>query len=256
MKKEKDNDKIINLLWTGGWDSTFSLLSLTLKYYRTVQPIYLIDEDRKSIRAEFLAMKKLRELLSTKYPHTRELIKPARYFAVSEIPANDGISSAYESLKVGTRLGNQYDWLARFCDWQNLNELVMSIEFQTIPEIIIRDYIIKYKNGSLESFKLDPMHKETAIYSVFSYYTYPLLKISKPEMKAITEQEGWSPVMAQTWFCHNPTKNLKPCGFCNPCKHAYEGGNGNQITIVRQKAGWAARELVRIKRKLIGRIPL
>src|SRR5690606_13578695 len=34
----------VNLLWTGGWDSTFRLLSLVVQQHRCVQPYYVLDD--------------------------------------------------------------------------------------------------------------------------------------------------------------------------------------------------------------------
>ena len=48
MKKENFPKGNVNILWTGGWDSTFQLLSLLLLHGRKVTPYYLIDAERLS----------------------------------------------------------------------------------------------------------------------------------------------------------------------------------------------------------------
>ena len=47
------------LLWTGGWDSTFRLLSLLLREQREVQPYYILDSlhFRPAVPAEREAMR-------------------------------------------------------------------------------------------------------------------------------------------------------------------------------------------------------
>lgn len=44
------------LLWTSGWDSIFRLLEIILIEKELVQPIYIIDEDRKSLKNELNAI--------------------------------------------------------------------------------------------------------------------------------------------------------------------------------------------------------
>ena len=46
----------VNLLWTGGWDSTFRLLSLVLIKRKPVQPFYVIDVGRVSTIREIKTM--------------------------------------------------------------------------------------------------------------------------------------------------------------------------------------------------------
>ena len=46
------NNQPINLFWTGGMDSTFRLIQLTVVYNKVVQPYYIIDPNRNSILFE------------------------------------------------------------------------------------------------------------------------------------------------------------------------------------------------------------
>ena len=58
MKEYKflEPKKIVNLLWTGGWDSTFRLCQLILVKRKNVQPYYIIDNKRKSLQKELITM--------------------------------------------------------------------------------------------------------------------------------------------------------------------------------------------------------
>lgn len=58
------------LLWTGGWDSTFRLLSLLLGEQREVQPYYIIDSlrYRPAVPAEREAMRLIRQRLLRCHP--------------------------------------------------------------------------------------------------------------------------------------------------------------------------------------------
>jgi len=48
MDVDSGDGPVVNLLWTGGWDSTFRLLQLILDTRATIQPVYVIDTARRS----------------------------------------------------------------------------------------------------------------------------------------------------------------------------------------------------------------
>jgi hypothetical protein len=48
-----------NLLWTGGWDSTFQLLQLLFIHRRRVTPYYLVDEESPSLSIEIRTRKRV-----------------------------------------------------------------------------------------------------------------------------------------------------------------------------------------------------
>ena len=79
MSEVLSDSQNVNLLWTGGWDSTFQLLQLLLIHRRRVTPLYLIDAERRSTGVELLTMKRIKDHLWNEYPHTRELLQPTRY---------------------------------------------------------------------------------------------------------------------------------------------------------------------------------
>ena len=66
----------INLLWTGGWDSTFRLLDLVLIKKKTVQPHYILDPDRLSTGMELKTMKDIKWVLFDKHQQTKRQIFP------------------------------------------------------------------------------------------------------------------------------------------------------------------------------------
>lgn len=110
----------VNLLWTGGWDSSFRLLQLLLLHGRRVVPWYLVDETRASARNELAAMQRIRERLFQEHPHTRSLLEPLRRHDVARIAQDPTISAAHALLATERFLGNQYDWIARFCKQQDI----------------------------------------------------------------------------------------------------------------------------------------
>ena len=64
-----------SLLWTGGWDSTYRLLELLLVHGGTVQPYYLIDTHRRSLRLELRTMRRIKSLLFEQHREAWELLR-------------------------------------------------------------------------------------------------------------------------------------------------------------------------------------
>ena len=77
-----DDPTRVNLLWTGGWDSTFRLLQLLLSHRVPVVPYDLEDPTRASTRIELDTMARITAHLRDAYPHTRELLHPLRIATV------------------------------------------------------------------------------------------------------------------------------------------------------------------------------
>lgn len=63
----------------------------------------------------------------------------------------------------------------------------------------------------------------------FRYYEFPIIDVSKGEMERIAKERGFYPILEKSWFCFEPSKGLRPCGVCNPCKYAIEGGMARRI---------------------------
>ncbi|MGB9693260.1 MAG: hypothetical protein ACPLYF_00285, partial [Fervidobacterium sp.] len=75
----------VNLLWSGGWDSTFRLLYLVFVEKRCVQPFYVLDTERASVLNELKAMRVIREEIAKKNPPIADLIKPTIIVSVHDI---------------------------------------------------------------------------------------------------------------------------------------------------------------------------
>lgn len=101
----------IKILWTGGWDSTFRMIELSRKNV-VIQPIYVLDSERKSTDNELKAMDKIIQDLN-KRDETKAKINAIKIIKKEDIPENKEITDAYKIINARTRLGSQHDWLAR-----------------------------------------------------------------------------------------------------------------------------------------------
>ncbi|MCP4884251.1 MAG: hypothetical protein GY908_10720 [Flavobacteriales bacterium] len=246
---ETDNINI-NLLWTGGWDSTFQLLRLLLIYKVRVTPFYIIDESRSSTLMEIKAISMIKNHLITEYPHVKELMKATQYHAVTNISHNKNISDSYRSLQKKVRVGIQYEWLARFCFEKDIQNMQLSVEDIIIPSPtdFFSNYITPFlkleKIGNQEVYLLDPKIKSTDQYKVFKYFSFPIIKLTKLQSIEIVNKKGWMKIMEMTWFCHNPTRHDEPCGYCAPCSDYIEDFFGWRIPAGRRYISYYYRNFV------------
>lgn len=219
--------KTVNVLWTGGWDSTFRIIQLSTKEI-IIQPYYLKD-NRKSEKNELetinLLTREIRKLTSTKCS-----LKDVISTNVSDIVKDRDISQAYKDLNISFKkltngqLGTQYEWLARYS--KNMSHLELSIEKGTKPSIAI-NLLGGYKkiNDDVigEYYIVDKKISQKEIVMLFGVYHYPLLDYTKLMMKKEAEENGFIDLMNKTWFCHKPIDNA-PCGTCSPCEQAIDAG--------------------------------
>ena len=213
--------KTINLLWTGGWDSTYRILQLFKKEV-IIQPYYLLD-NRNSEKQELQAINTITEIIK-KHSETNCIIKELITAKVVDIPEDFEITKSYKDILKTDFFGSQYDWLARFS--KNIDNLELTIHEDDKACLIINKHGgVNKKNNTYkgEYFELNSSISSTNLINVFGNYHFPLLKITKLEMKKNAENSGLIDIMNKTWFCHNPVKN-KPCGKCNPCLYTIEEG--------------------------------
>jgi len=224
------------LLWSGGLDSTFRLLQLVLEEKSQVQPYYLMDETRPSTLMELRTMRAIKTKIIGPYPEAEKLILPTIFYAVSDVAANDEVSKKFHELQKIRHIGTQYDWLARYCESQQLFGLELGVikkgEVSAYGESLSMSFkpLVIETEKNLFAFDKTKIKTENdqLYFEIFKYYHFPILHLSKKEMVAYAQERGWSNLMELTWFCHKP-KNNKPCGKCNPCRTAISEGLGDKI---------------------------
>ena len=222
-------DNISNLLWTGGWDSTFRLLLLLLKYNQTVQPYYVIDSDRLSTGLELRTMKNIKTLLFEKYPQTKDLLLPTIFKDLFDIKPNQELTKRFERIIEHTYMGSQYDWLSRYCCEAGIQEMELSIHRDDKAHEVLEEYVCEYSEEKNACFKIDEKFKGSDEYELFRYFRFPIFNWTKLEIQSFCKNDSLNQFMDLTWFCHKPKGNSKPCGVCNPCTYTIEEGLGRRI---------------------------
>ncbi|TVZ50917.1 7-cyano-7-deazaguanine synthase [Dokdonia sp. Hel_I_53] len=222
------SNSVHNVLWTSGWDSTFRVIQL----YRnncTIQPIYVRDHNRKSTQREFETIQSLTSSIQDHFSTSKGSILPLIIYERKKIPSNFRLKFAYNILRKRKNLGKQYYWLAFLA--KKYNRLELSIHkgdlyrFFNLDELIVINQGASGENWVINKKKVDIFRK-----LLFGNMTFPIVNISKPEMKKIAEDYNFSNLMEQTWFCHR--SGSKACGECSPCKQYRRDGFGYRIDQV------------------------
>lgn len=241
------------LLWTGGWDSTFHLLVLLLERKEKVMPIYLLDPDRQSLAVEIKTMSSIRRTLVELHPECRTRLLPTVYHAVTDIPSDENISNAYKSITEHHHLGTQYEWLARYCKHEAIDDLQLCIEIGGAAESLIR-HMIQSATNEKSYPHITSMDASDPIYTIFRYFSFPIINITKHEMQSVSKNNDWQQLMEMTWFCLTPTRHDKPCGICNPCRLVIKEGLGWRISSTSRIYGTLYRQTIDPLRSLAKKI--
>lgn len=267
MSKINIQEDHVNLLWTGGWDSTFQLLQLLLIYRSSVKPFYLIHEGRGSIHMEIKTMKKIKNFIIKTYPYTKHLLLPTQYYAVSDILPNARITSAHESILENSHIGDQYDWLARLCEENNISNMQLSVEKplkinESYWDANFDNMLIEETINSQVVYRVNPKHKNSDIFTLFQNFVFPIRSVTKIQMNEISTDKGWDKIMRMTWFCHNPTNKNTSCGICKPCQQLIKSGFGWRIrgrrklvSILYGKIIWPLKSSIKIVLNSVGLLP-
>ena len=205
-----NQDSITNILWTGGWDSTFRVCQLTLIDGKRVQPHYIIDDKRQSAPIEQQLIMSFREQIHKRVK--KELILEPVKTHVKDVLPNKEVTQRILHYKKLMGLGRQYDWLIRYALMHNIKDLELCVH---------RD---------------DRAHPWTKKDEYFEKcFSYPLLEMTKLDMKKEAIKYKFLDIMQQTWFCFTPIKG-QPCGYCNSCRYTVKEGLGERISWIRRNS--------------------
>ncbi|MFQ6878806.1 MAG: hypothetical protein ACLRS1_03340 [Oscillospiraceae bacterium] len=211
----------VNILWTGGWDSTYRMVELS-KENVTVQAIYCCDFGRHSIEKEKETIEEIRKALIEK-PETKATFLPICYIDIENIPANSNITKAYHNICEKVKLGSQYEWLARLT--QIYPNLEIGIEKPAGEYSGCVDAINTF--GRLKSndngFEIDREYSSDDCISLFGGFCFPIINMTELDMVRNIREWGYEDIMKKIWFCHSPV-NGKSCGVCRPCQQKMECG--------------------------------
>lgn len=208
-----------HVLWTGGWDSTYRVADLVLTYGRAVQPVYVVDPERRSTRIEVSRMEAIAAALASKEPAAATLLRRVELVDLADVPDDPIVDAASASVGARTPMGSQYSWLARLAraragdglelGWEGVPRFgpILDVTFARNDRPAPDDWVFMPREGN------DPDR-----WTLFGAYRLPVLYVEKVQMRDEAVRRGFDDVMALTWFCRWPTVLRRPCGYCDPCQ--------------------------------------
>jgi len=214
---------MLNLLWTGGWDSTFRLLYALIIEKQKINPFYIYFHERKSrdveIRQMNIIMKKIKKL----YPEAARNISNITIVSDKKLQHNKEIDNYYESLISKYHVGKQYRWLAAFAESSEEEYFEVAIARYFNRENSISAVLLQNTVGTGGDCKLKENLTDKDLL-LFRKFKFPTLHLTKPDMEKIAREKGFMKILDDIWFCHRPRFNYVPCGKCVPCKLVVESG--------------------------------
>lgn len=225
----KADDRTFNVLWTGGWDSTFRVLELSLHYGAVVQPYYLIDVNRRSTLRELQAISEIRKSIEEESATAADRILPTKIAHSDELPRISDISDNFHAILKTTYIGDQYVYLALLARRYELDDLELCVHQDDRAAVALAGATTTVDDGTLRgSFEIAPERMTTEL-ALFRDFRFPLLQFTKTDMESTARDRGVLHIMEKTWFCHSPILGRYPCGVCAPCKYAIQEGMGHRV---------------------------
>ena len=245
-----DRNTPVQILWTGGWDSTFRLLQLLLELKLEVIPHYVIDDTRESAPTELRTMERIRQALADKYPETRDRLHPTRIGRVTDLQPEPDVQVAFERVASRFGIGNQYAWLSRYCHQNDIHGIELGAE-NTVrgAGAVVDGQMVPGKAPQGYDINLVRSDGNPDLIKLFGRFAYGLDTMTRADMAESTRRNAWGEIMGLTWFCHHPTRENEPCGTCNPCLNVIDEGFGWRISPRRRALAAVYRWTVRPLRK-------
>lgn len=224
----------VNLLWTGGWDSTYRLVELS-RTNKRVQPIYVHGEGRISENYEIRAMNRVLEGLAKKKETTAEIL-PIKYVLFNSIELREDISKAYHSIADTIHFGTQYEWLPCLAfEYPNLEIGIEKAPPEQSGAInAVKTFGKMVFDETSGTYILDKENSSEELVLVYGNLRFPIIEKDATEMKANIVEWGYEDIMENVWMCFRPIFG-KPCGLCNPCKSKMESNMAFLLPPVSKK---------------------
>lgn len=209
----------IDILWTGGLDSTYRIVELSRRSC-VVQPHYILN-DRKSRKEELQAMDTILRLLRKNKNTCATLLNPI-FIPKDNIAKDNDIFDSWMMLFPGNGTKSlQYYTLAKYAAHNNLH-LEMGLQFSpngTIVKAIDESLLIPHPDKDYDVLMIDPSRADQDTINIFGNFYFPKSLYHKEKKEEIAELYalGYKSVVKHTWSCLKPIWGF-PCGHCLPCR--------------------------------------
>lgn len=226
-------NKLVNILWTGGLDSSFRVIELS-QMEVTIQPYYIVDPVRKSLKYELRAIKRITDIIR-KHSRTKAVLLDLIKITTADILPNVSIANAFNELHSKYVIGHQYELIARYAIQNNLRfemSLEKSDRSKAVNCILSETELVNFQDGEYKVLRLNSGKSSRESILIFSNIDFPLSlwQITKKEEIDRLVELGHRDTIKYTWFCHFPVFGM-PCGHCNPCRDSIKEGLAFRVPI-------------------------
>lgn len=216
MKNKIRNNKKIEILWSGGWDSTFMLCKL-MREYDEIQPYYILFH-RAGEEFELKAIENILNAISS-HNDIKCNILPVAYIKQESIKIPSWLYKCWEKYSVEPyTVSSQYLTFAAFA-MEHKGIAVGQERFYETPghmtRLMYEKGHMKFTDDGIGYFNLKDCQKE--VYALFGNSIYPVSLFSELMMKEKIEEWGYQDIMQHIHFCYHPI-NGNACGMCGPCR--------------------------------------
>ena len=219
--------KTVNILWTGGLDSSYRVIELSQMAGIEIQPYYIVDPVRSSRENELNAIKTITHIIR-KHDRTTANLLDVKLIQLDEIKPDETITASFCRLHDKHIIGHQYDLIARYAKQHNLRfemSLEKSDRSKAMNCILTETKLVTYKDGEYEVHRIDPAYSTSDGIAIYSNIDLPstLWGMTKVDEVNKLKEMGHEATVRHTWFCHFPVWGM-PCGHCNPCRDSINEG--------------------------------
>jgi hypothetical protein len=222
---------VVNLLWTGGWDSTFRLLSLISSYSCMVQPYYVISRGRPSWRIEVRTMDAIASACRRNPSKYIGTILPTVFVDVDDLAQDQNIKHSLARLNKRTHVGEQFEYLAAYAKQSGINGLELAIENSAVVTYL-HDLLCMHLTlgeGPVTGVYVLSDDADNDLKEVFKYFSYPVFDLTKRQMEEAAKEQGFLDLLEMSWFCQRPVGGRHPCGTCPPCQTTIQDGLSRRV---------------------------
>lgn len=225
--------KHVNILWTGGWDSTFRLCQLSRMDGVEVQPVYFYKEgvsDRTNWKKEIQAQNTLLPLLRQKEATKACILNPIR-LTEKDLPQSKNFDQAFEKWKSSPLMPGQLHFLGKLP--LLFPKLEYCIEGPTLKrrqqgfklgktQVFLEEHGFRFHFRPDGYADMDTSQADPELKLLWGGFTFPILGITEMAMVSIIRSWGYEDLFKYTWTCDYGGE--EPCGVCHNCETKWASG--------------------------------
>lgn len=220
-----------NLLFTGGFDSTFRLCQLSRMEGVEVQPVYHCfsparSNEKNEIHAQDTILSMLRKRKDTK----AVLLNPIRVHEY-DLPEAPDLDEAFQKwrpfpetpgqIRCISKLSRLFPHLEYCIEGATLETRKQGIKYGKTRRFLTAHgfRFLDHEDGST-SFKCS--HADSGLDLLWGGFRFPIFQISETDMLPFIHKYHYEDVFEHTWTCDFGDK--EPCGVCHNCETKWASG--------------------------------